>query len=182
MPHFTPSSCPVPHESPEAWFCCIEQRRYRFRQDRALLLAAFLVAGGNVLSSGLVTNIAHPEGNITGVSTNAAETYGKWVELLKETVPSLSHLAIVADSANSSNRQAVECVVEMLRLQSGWYGLPSLDELPSVLTTARAEGADGLLVLSSGVISNKELLMSLLIYRRPCREPSSPDHLANSIV
>src|SRR5215207_6186561 len=32
---------------------------------------------------GLVTNIARPEGNITGVSTNSDETIGKWIELLK---------------------------------------------------------------------------------------------------
>ncbi len=32
-------------------------------------------------------NMARPEGNITGVATNAGETLGKWVELLHETVP-----------------------------------------------------------------------------------------------
>jgi putative ABC transport system substrate-binding protein len=113
-----------------------------------------VVAGGNVLSAGLVANIAHSEGNITGVSTNAGETYGKWVELLKETVPSLSHLAIVTSSISGSNDQAIERIADAFRLQSRWSRLSSLDELPSTLATAKADGADGLVVLSSAVISN----------------------------
>ena len=44
---------------------------------------------GDPIAGGLVTNLAHPGGNITGVSVNAGiEIYGKRLQILKETMPS----------------------------------------------------------------------------------------------
>jgi len=115
-----------------------------------------VAAGGNIIAAGLVSNIAHPEGNITGVTTNSVEAIGKWVELLKETVPALSHLAVLVDLSNSAPAQeflrAVQRAAESLRLQQTTYDLRELDQLPTVLATARADGANGLLVVSGGVL------------------------------
>jgi putative tryptophan/tyrosine transport system substrate-binding protein len=47
---------------------------------------------------GLVTSIARPGQNVTGVSFNQLETSGKRVELLKETVPGLTRVAILIES------------------------------------------------------------------------------------
>ena len=44
---------------------------------------------------GLVTNLAHPGGNVTGVSTMTTELHGKRLELLKETVPRLKRVAVL---------------------------------------------------------------------------------------
>jgi putative tryptophan/tyrosine transport system substrate-binding protein len=48
-----------------------------------------VVATGDALGTGLITNLARPGGNITGLTTNAAELSAKWLELLKEVVPTL---------------------------------------------------------------------------------------------
>jgi putative ABC transport system substrate-binding protein len=114
-----------------------------------------VVAGGNVIASELVVNFTRPEGNITGVSTNSVETVGKWVELLKETVPSISRLAVVRDPASASHRaslQVVERAAPSLQFRFTPYDVRALDQLPGALATARAEGADGLLLLSSSVL------------------------------
>jgi putative tryptophan/tyrosine transport system substrate-binding protein len=49
----------------------------------------------DVFASGLVKNLAHPEGNITGVTNLFAPVAGKWVELLKEAVPRIERVGYV---------------------------------------------------------------------------------------
>ena len=48
---------------------------------------------GDPVGSGLVASLAHPGGNITGLSSLAAELGGKRLELLKEIIPKLSRVA-----------------------------------------------------------------------------------------
>jgi putative ABC transport system substrate-binding protein len=47
------------------------------------------------IAQGLVTNLARPGGNITGISTNSLGVAAKRVELLKEAVPALTRLAVL---------------------------------------------------------------------------------------
>jgi putative ABC transport system substrate-binding protein len=55
-----------------------------------------IIAGaGDVATNGLVRNVAHPEANITGVTNLFGSIGGKWLELLKEAVPSLSRVSFV---------------------------------------------------------------------------------------
>ena len=109
-------------------------------------------AGGDVVASRLVANIARPEGNITGVTTNVVETVGKWLELLKESVPSLSHLAVVWDPGSVSNQasmQAAQRGAQVLQLRVAAYDLRNVEQLPAVLASASGDGADGLMLLST---------------------------------
>ena len=48
-------------------------------------------------------SLARPGGNITGLSTLAPELSGKQLELLKESIPNLSRVAIVGNSKNPGN-------------------------------------------------------------------------------
>ena len=50
---------------------------------------------GDPVANGLVASLARPGGNITGLSTLAPELSGKGLELLKETFPKLSRVAVV---------------------------------------------------------------------------------------
>jgi putative ABC transport system substrate-binding protein len=52
------------------------------------------------VGSGLITNLARPEGNITGLSSVAAELGVKQLQLLKETVPAASRVAVLGNPAN----------------------------------------------------------------------------------
>ena len=47
------------------------------------------------LASGLVTNLAHPGGNVTGLSSMTTELYSKRLQLLKETIPRLTRVAVL---------------------------------------------------------------------------------------
>jgi putative ABC transport system substrate-binding protein len=50
---------------------------------------------GDPIAAGLIPSLAHPGGNITGVSTGPPELWGKRIELLREIFPAISKLAIL---------------------------------------------------------------------------------------
>jgi len=60
---------------------------------------------GDPVGSGFVASLARPDGNITGLSTLAPELSGKRLELLKETVPRLSRVAVLVTSTRPGNAQ-----------------------------------------------------------------------------
>ena len=57
---------------------------------------------GDPVGSGLVAGLARPGGNVTGLSIQGTDTVGKRVELLREVIPSLRRLAIMANVGNSA--------------------------------------------------------------------------------
>src|SRR5215475_6947239 len=59
-----------------------------------------MLGQGDPVGTGLVDNLAHPGGNITGLSNISPELGGKRLELLKGIVPGLSRVAILTNSAN----------------------------------------------------------------------------------
>lgn len=60
----------------------------------------FLGVGGDPVALGLVPSLARPGGNVTGFTHMANELGGKQVQLLKETVPGISHLGVLINPSN----------------------------------------------------------------------------------
>jgi putative ABC transport system substrate-binding protein len=59
-----------------------------------------MAAAGDPLGSGLVANLAQPNGNVTGLSLMSPDLGGKRLELLKELLPQISRVAVLWNSAN----------------------------------------------------------------------------------
>jgi putative ABC transport system substrate-binding protein len=57
---------------------------------------------GDAVGTGLVTSLARPDGNVTGLSVLAPDTAGKRLELLREVVPGVHRLALLANISNPS--------------------------------------------------------------------------------
>jgi putative tryptophan/tyrosine transport system substrate-binding protein len=64
------------------------------------------------VGSGLVSNLAHPKGNVTGLSIQSTDLAGKRFELLREIVPNLRRLAVMG------NPMISQAVVEMDQVQA----------------------------------------------------------------
>lgn len=60
----------------------------------------FLGVGGDPVALGLVPSLARPGGNVTGFTHMANELGGKQVQILKETVPGISHLGVLINPSN----------------------------------------------------------------------------------
>ena len=133
------------------------------RENPAFLAASrvtsaipIVASGGNVVLAGLVTNIARPEGNVTGVTSNSSGAAGKWIELLRERAPTISRLAAVLDRSGPWGRgvslSEVQRAAQIFQLQLTLYDLRDLDQLSEILATVKGDGMDGLVVVSGGVL------------------------------
>ena len=107
------------------------------------------------VSDGIVTSLARPGGNITGLSTLAPELNGKRLEMLREVVPKLSRVAVLRLRTSSTSGDGQ---VRDLELAANSFGvkLQYLDvfESKDVATAFRAASkgrADGVLVLAGGI-------------------------------
>jgi putative ABC transport system substrate-binding protein len=67
-----------------------------------------VMASFDPIASGLVTNLAHPGGNITGLSTMATELSAKRLQLLKETIPGLTRVAVLWHEYTPTSRKVLE--------------------------------------------------------------------------
>ena len=104
----------------------------------------------DVDAHGFVTNLARPDGNVTGLSFQTGELAGKLVQLLKEAVPSLSRVAVIWDEAGT--RKQVITVQEAARglgLEPRVLPLRGGPALDGIVAAARARGAEGLVFMAS---------------------------------
>ncbi|MBL0899707.1 MAG: ABC transporter substrate-binding protein [Reyranella sp.] len=67
-----------------------------------------LAGVGDAVATGLVTSLARPEANLTGVSTATAELAGKSVELLKEILPAARRIAAFANAPDPFHKPLLE--------------------------------------------------------------------------
>jgi putative ABC transport system substrate-binding protein len=76
-----------------------------FAAKRATTSIPILIgAAGDVVNTGLISNIAHPESNLTGFVALNVELEEKRLELLKEVIPRMSRVAVLANTANPLSR------------------------------------------------------------------------------
>jgi putative tryptophan/tyrosine transport system substrate-binding protein len=81
---------------------------YALEAKRATSVIPIVALAGDPVGTGLVVSLARPGGNVTGLSTQLTEAAGKRVELLREVVPGLRRLAIMADFVPESVLQIGE--------------------------------------------------------------------------
>jgi putative ABC transport system substrate-binding protein len=104
------------------------------------------------ISFGIVTNLARPGGNVTGVSTEAgAEIDGKRLSLFKEIMPGASRLAVLAPLSflNSPYGSAIQTLAKQLGFSVVGRPLGNLideNEFPSVFADMQKNNADAVLV------------------------------------
>jgi putative ABC transport system substrate-binding protein len=84
-----------------------------------LTIPVVFAAVGDPIGTGLVASLARPGGNLTGLSNQTADLGGKRLDLLRDAVPDLRRLAVMANVDNPSN--VVE--VENVRAAAGKLGL-----------------------------------------------------------
>jgi putative ABC transport system substrate-binding protein len=65
-----------------------------------------MAAAGDPVGTGIVTSLARPGGNITGLTMQNPELSGKRLELLKEVSPTISRVAVLWNSANPDPTRA----------------------------------------------------------------------------
>src|SRR5437870_664702 len=106
------------------------------------------------VGNGFVASLARPGGNITGLSALSAELSGKKLELLKEIVPKLSRVAVLGNSIEPGNAQALretQVASGAFRIQLQYLDVRDLNDIESAFQAASKWRADAVLVLPSPV-------------------------------
>ncbi len=102
---------------------------------------------GDPVAYGFVPSLAHPGGNLTGLSMNNTEISGKRLELLKETTPSMTRVAVLVDaSLVMAGLSEVEAAARSLGVALQELRV-TMDDLDRAFAAAQRERAQAMLVL-----------------------------------
>jgi len=118
-----------------------------------------------------VASLAHPGGNITGLSNFAYGLAAKRVEYLKAIVPSLSRVALLVNPNDKENvRRNVEesqAAAEKLKLLVRPMEIRKLDEIAPAFSQMPSDKIDGVIVLQDGLFfANSQAIADLALSHR----------------
>jgi putative ABC transport system substrate-binding protein len=118
-------------------------------------------SAGDPVAAGLVSTLAKPGGNVTGLSTLGPELEGKRLQLFKQAVPSLSRVTALMNPANPFTPigwKATQAAAERLGVKLLPVEVQTQDDLDAAFAAIKKARPDGLIVVPDRV---------LLAYRAP---------------
>jgi putative ABC transport system substrate-binding protein len=110
---------------------------------------------GNPVDAGFVQSFAHPGGNFTGISLMSLDLSGKRIELLKEIVPQVRRLAVLArpEHAGEHRERAVsEEVITKLGMTMAYFPIQVASELEEAFQAIVRQKCDALVTFPDGVM------------------------------
>ncbi len=121
----------------------------------------------DLLASGFVTSLARPGGNVTGMSLTAGPTLSeKWLEILKETFPSVTAVAMLTASG-AIYHDRIRAAAEMLGLNVRYFPAQDPQEIDRALADIAAMAPDGLIVESdANLVSNRAKILDFVARHR----------------
>jgi putative tryptophan/tyrosine transport system substrate-binding protein len=128
-----------------------------------------MAAVGDPIAAGLVTGLARPGGNITGLSNMAAEAAGKSVELFRDMLPSISRVAALANPADPFTAP----FLEQVRLAGSTTGIRvepvamvrGLEDVEAAFAAISEAGANAVVV--QGIFFSRTIAELALKHRLP---------------
>jgi putative ABC transport system substrate-binding protein len=122
------------------------------------------------VSSGLVSSLAYPGGNITGFTNYEFSMGGKWLEFLKEIVPGTTRVAVIFNPDNpalAGQVRSIEAAGPSLGIQMTAKPARSAEEFKRTISAVAAEPNAGLLVLLDFVtLAHRDLIIRLAAQHR----------------
>jgi putative ABC transport system substrate-binding protein len=119
--------------------------------------------------AGFVSNLAHPEGNVTGVTLIAAELSAKRVELLHEIAPGVTRVALLVNPNNpglmQDNIQQFSAAVHRLGLELLVVKAGSESAIESAFATAAQQQAKAMHIGADAYLSSRSSQVSSLALR-----------------
>jgi putative tryptophan/tyrosine transport system substrate-binding protein len=117
-----------------------------------------IMVGGDPdpVAAGLVTSLARPGGNLTGLATAPPELLrGKQLELLKEAVPAISRAALLWDPAATAVDlvQAIDGASRLLAVALHLLEVRSPDDFEEAFASARRQRSEALLIVESPLLT-----------------------------
>ena len=116
-----------------------------------------------MLGSGLVTSLARPDGNTTGVSMLTVETDGKRQDILIEAVPGLRQMAVLIDvnfTIKTAKLDALQKAARERNVEFSIHRIAKGEDIAPAIDSAQASGATALDIVSSPLFhAHRHLIM-----------------------
>jgi putative tryptophan/tyrosine transport system substrate-binding protein len=108
-----------------------------------------MASSGDPLGLGIVSSLARPGGNVTGLTTVTVELGGKRLELLKEAIPRIARIAQLANTTNPASAtqwRQIEEAARSLGLEPQLLDVRKPEDLARAFDTAIKRRADAVIV------------------------------------
>ena len=129
-----------------------------------------MIAVGEPVATGLVASLARPGGNITGLTSIAEDLEEKRLELLKEVIPKLSHIAVLWNPASPIQvvlEKEVQSAAQVLRMKVLSLGVKAQEQFDNAFATIRRERPGALNVLADRLfLHNRTRIMEFAVQNR----------------
>jgi putative ABC transport system substrate-binding protein len=128
--------------------------------------------GLDPVEAGYVESLARPGGNVTGITNLSTELGGKRLELLKEAVPKLAHVAVLDDPANPAtvlkSKEVLRVAARALGLTVRSWEVRVADDFERVFAAVSEWRPDGLFVGRGGPLmrTNQKLIVGFALKSR----------------
>jgi putative ABC transport system substrate-binding protein len=125
----------------------------RAAQQATRTIPIVMIATGDPVATGFVASLARPGGNITGSSALSPELSGKRLELLRETLPSVSRVGIFWNPDNPATAVSMEetkPAAQALRLTIQSLPFRTAGDLEKLFLTTSRKNVDALTVMRGG--------------------------------
>jgi len=115
-----------------------------------------LVVGssGDMVEAGLLASLARPGGNVTGVQFLAIDLVGKRLEMLKEIVPDLKQVAVIADPGHPGETNERAKTIEAARqlgIRVDYKPVTNPSELQAALDSAAFSGVQAIVAFPDAI-------------------------------
>jgi putative tryptophan/tyrosine transport system substrate-binding protein len=132
------------------------------------------------VGGGLVTNLARPGGNVTGLSIQATDVAGKRLQFLREVVPRLRRLAIMVDFTNPQpvlEMGEVQAAARMLGIEVAPLAIHRAEDIAPAFDALKAQ-ADALYVVNDALVNtNRTRIITLALSARLPTIFNTRDHV-----
>jgi putative ABC transport system substrate-binding protein len=116
-------------------------------------------------SGGFVASLAKPGGNMTGFTTFEYEMGAKWLGLLKEIAPNVTHVGVIREPTSTSSIgqfSAAQSAARLFKVEVSPLGGQDSKDIERTVTEFARESNCGLISVASPlVINNRKLIISL---------------------
>ena len=129
----------------------------RAAQQATKTIPIIIASSADPVASGLVTSLARPGGNVTGLTVMLEELGAKRLELLKEVAPKTRRVAILSNLIIESLRKPVEAVAPRLKLHVDFITVSKPADLDVALDRIARGRYDGILVFEDPIIWTSQL-------------------------
>ena len=130
--------------------------------QRATTSIAIVALANDLVASGLVASMPHPEGNTTGVAIFAFQLDVKRLELLHEALPEARRIGILADREQVPIISALNAAARDFGIEISHFTARSQEEIIQAIDAMRATAVDAVNVLASPILWG---FLSLIIDR-----------------